>query len=69
MTTTNNEITNEQIKTLATEAAQHGDLRMAAICEVALWGESDIDPAINLDKAAARAECERVIRDASAQAD
>ncbi len=44
------EITDTQITTLSTEAAQAGDLAQVAICERAMAGDDD-----------ARAECARVI--------
>ena len=50
-------ITDSQIATLRTEAAQYGDDAMAAICTAALAGD-----------AAAREECASVIRDAADRA-
>lgn len=50
-------ITDRRIRALSTEAGEHGDLEMVAICERALAGDEQ-----------ARRECTRVIADA-AQAD
>ena len=49
------EITTEQVKALRDEAAQHGDLAQAEICDAALN-----------DDATAWAICENVIADAAA---
>lgn len=49
-------VTDEQIETLRDEASEAGDLAQMAICTRALAGD-----------AAARRECERVIRAARAQ--
>ena len=51
-------MTDTQIKKLADEAAQAGDLEQVAVCELALAGS-----------ASARAECERVVRAARAAAE
>lgn len=51
-------ITLAQIEALRTEAGEHGDIDQVAICDRALAGD-----------ASAVAECERVIRDATAQDD
>lgn len=83
-----NNITDEQIETLRTEAAAAGDHAQALLCDLAL-GDVTIDEDTTLeslriaaflssadkrrisgmDADAARAECERVIREAQAQAD
>jgi hypothetical protein len=52
----------EDVRKLRSEAAQAGDLRMVAICDLAL-DHSDDSPVAY----AAWDECERVIRDARAQ--
>lgn len=57
-TTTATEITDEQIERLEQEAGEAGDQAQAQLCRRALDGDD-----------AARAECERVIRDAQAMAD
>jgi hypothetical protein len=79
------EITDEQIEQLRTEAAQAGDMAMVAICDVALAQHldeiADVDDSVRSALEAkgiipehvnadvlARAECERVIRAARAQA-
>tara|TARA_R110002126_G_scaffold230754_1_gene375483 strand:+ start:769 stop:918 length:150 start_codon:yes stop_codon:yes gene_type:complete len=49
-------MSNKQIEALQTEAAEHGDLEMAEICEAALSGDAD-----------AIAECVAVIAEAAAQ--
>jgi len=54
---TNQEITKSDIKKLAAEASEHGDEAQYALCVEALNGDT-----------AARAECERVIREARARA-
>lgn len=56
--TTETAITDEQIERLEQEAGNAGDLEQAQLCRRALDGDT-----------AARAECERVIRDAQAMAD
>jgi hypothetical protein len=56
MTTINN-ITDEQIEALSTEAGAAGDLEQVAICRHALAGDER-----------AKAECVRAIRDAEARA-
>ena len=58
MTTTTDSITSDQIRSLSTEAAEHGDLAMVKVCGLALNGS-----------AKDRAECAKVISDAEAQAD
>ena len=55
--TTQDEVTDAQIKQLQAEAGAHGDPEMHAICERALDGDAE-----------AREECERVIREARANA-
>ncbi len=52
------EITDSDIEALATEAGAHGDSEQVELCRAALEGD-----------AAARTECERVIRDARALRD
>lgn len=58
-------ITDDQIRDLAQESAEAGDLAQVAICRRAL-GESSPTA---LSVANARAECARVIADAQAQAE
>ena len=50
--------TDDEIERLSTEAGEHGDLEIVAICRRALDGDES-----------ARAECVRAIADARAQAD
>lgn len=54
--TTLETLTDKQIETLATEAAQHGDAQMVRICKAALKGGR-----------AAKAQCVTAIRNAEAQ--
>lgn len=69
-------ITTAQISALRLNAAEASDMLQVAICDIALHGE--IDPKVDLDSASrdklataawtqdtARAECARVIADAS----
>lgn len=63
--TTIDTITDDQIATLYTEAANAGDLGMCHICDVARLGLGATDAEIHR----CRAEVVRVIRDAEAQAD
>ena len=51
-------ITNAQIRLLRDEATEAGDYRQVDLCELALQGDRH-----------ARAECQRVIENASAQED
>lgn len=57
MTTTYENITNEQIRALRDEAVKAGDVDMVTTCDDALGGSQT-----------ARAECVRAIRDAEAMA-
>ncbi len=77
-TMTTAHITDNQIRTLRTEAARAGDLRQEAICVLAVGGTSALegsDPGTEQDlllsvgrtQEWARAECARVIADAAAQ--
>lgn len=70
-------VTNEQIARLGVEAAEHGDIHMSAICAKAIgedYSAHALTPAERakvdaMTAAAARAECERVIRDARGYAE
>lgn len=77
--TTTATITDRQICTLKSEAAEAGDLRMAMICDLAVAGPQSLEGAEpgteaadlldeGRDQSWARAECARVIADAAAQA-
>lgn len=77
-TQTTTMITDAQIQQLMDEAGWHGDYAQVGICEVALTGEAtdrrlrDDDRAIVAkfpSRAAARAECARVLADAAAQSE
>jgi hypothetical protein len=72
------EITDSDIRALRAEAERAGDLEQAALCALALggreglqWGEPGTEWRLLYDRgtsqAEARAECERVIREARAQ--
>lgn len=67
-----NNVTNAQIKALKNEAGEHGDLRMAMICDLAVGGTEALDgadPGTDADDLLregrtqewARTECARVI--------
>lgn len=70
-------VTTAQIRSLRTKSARAGDLRMEAICVLALGGPASLkgaDPGTEQDLLTegrtqewARAECARVIADAAAQ--
>lgn len=68
-------VTDRQIRALKREAGEAGDLRMVMICDVALGDDgAGAEPGTDMaavsaeyDTDSARAECERVIRDAEAQ--
>lgn len=71
-------ITTRQIRSLSIEAHEHGDLRMAMICDLAIGGVSAIagaEPGTDahdllvegMTQEQALAECECVIAEAAAQ--
>lgn len=74
------EITDEQIEQLKTEAGEAGDMEMCRICTLALDGEVSSEELSlcspewqarlqTMSQSEARTECQRVIRDAAAMVD
>lgn len=63
--TTPDNLTPEQLRTLATVAGLAGNTRLVVACEVALWGESDTDPNTKLTRDDARRLCADAINAAN----